>query len=125
MTDERLEQMVGQLLRTGVLLSAAIVLAGGIWWLAEVGRMAPAYHEFRGAPRDLRQLGLLLKGLAHPRPEALIQLGLLLLIATPVARVGLALAAFALERDRTYVVATAIVLAILVYSMVLPFGGGS
>jgi len=123
-TDERLEQMVGTLLRAGVLLAAAIVLAGGVWWLAEVGRAAPAYHQFGGVSTELRQVGPLLKSLAHPRPEALIQLGLLLLIATPVARVALALAAFALERDRTYVGATLIVLAILVYSMVLPFGSG-
>ena len=125
MTDQRLEQMVGTLLRAGVLLSALIVLAGGVWWLAETGRSKPAYHEFHAGPAELRQVGGLVKSLAHPRPEAIITWGLLLLIATPVARVALALVAFAMERDHTYVVATVIVLAILVYSMVLPFGGGS
>ena len=56
-------------------------------------------------------------GLARPRPEILIQFGLLLLMATPVARVVLALGAFVMEKDRTYMVITAAVLAILLYSL--------
>jgi uncharacterized membrane protein len=50
-------------------------------------------------------------------PLALIQLGLFLLIATPVARVILSVAAFAVERDRVYVAITTLVLAILLYSI--------
>ncbi len=124
MTDERLEQWVGVLLRTGVFLSATMVLAGGIWWLAEMGRSAPQYRQFRGEPADLRQVSGLFKSLSHPTPEALIELGLLLLIATPVARVALALIAFAFERDRTYVAITAVVLGLLLYSLMLPVGVG-
>ena len=124
MTDNRLEQMVGTLLRAGVLISALVVLAGGIWWLAEVGGAAPAYNQFQGEPSELRHVGLLATSLAHPRPEIVIQLGLLLLIATPVARVILALVAFALERDFTYVGITVVVLVVLIYSLVMPFGSG-
>ena len=124
MTDQRLEQMVGTLLRVGVLLSALTVLAGGAWWLAEAGRAAPDYHQFHGEPADLRYAAALLKSLAHPRPETIIELGLLLLIATPVARVVLALVASAWARDRTYMVITAAVLAILVYSLAQPSGSG-
>jgi uncharacterized membrane protein len=47
----------------------------------------------------------------------LIQLGLLLLIATPVARVAFSVAAFAMQRDRLYVVVALIVLAVLMYSL--------
>ncbi len=121
MTDERLEQMVGALLRAGVLVSAAVVLAGGIWWLAVTGGAPPEYDQFRGEAADLRNVGLLLRSLAHPRPETLIQLGLVLLIATPVARVALALLAFLLERDRTYIAITVIVLGVLLYSLTLAF----
>jgi uncharacterized membrane protein len=46
-----------------------------------------------------------------------IQLGLILLIATPVARVALSLLAFAVQKDKMYVVVTAIVLGLLVYSL--------
>jgi uncharacterized membrane protein len=54
--------------------------------------------------------------------DAIAQLALLLLIATPVARVAFTLVACALQRDRTYVVVTMIVLAVLVYA--LAFGKG-
>jgi uncharacterized membrane protein len=50
--------------------------------------------------------------------ESIVQLGLLLLIATPVARVAFTLVAFVLQRDRTYVVVTSIVLALLLYGLV-------
>ena len=124
MTDERLEQIVGTLLKTGVLLSAAVVLSGGVWWLAEAGRNLPDYRTFHSEPLDLRQVLGLLKSLAQPRPQTVIQLGLLLLIATPVARVVLALVAFILERDRTYVAITLVVLGVLLYSLALPNGAG-
>ena len=44
-------------------------------------------------------------------------MGLLLLIATPVARVAFSVAAFAEQRDRLYVVVTSIVLLLLIYSL--------
>jgi uncharacterized membrane protein len=49
-----------------------------------------------------------------------IQLGILVLIATPVARVLFSMLGFALERDWMYVVITAIVLALLLYSLISP-----
>jgi uncharacterized membrane protein len=111
MTDRRLEQIVGNLLRTGVALAAAVVLAGGIWYLAAHGASRPDYRRFHAGPgampwsRDLRG------------PLAAIQLGLLILIATPVARVVFSLVAFGLERDKVYVTITLVVLVILVYSL--------
>lgn len=51
------------------------------------------------------------------RSRGVIQLGLLLLIATPVARVVFSVFAFALQQDRTYVIVTLIVLAVLIYSL--------
>lgn len=111
MRDERLEQIVGNLLRAGVVIAAAVVLAGGIWYLASSGRAVADYGTFRPAVTHMRALGEL------PGPEAVILAGLLILIATPVARVVFSLVAFAMERDRTYVVCTLIVLAVLLYSI--------
>jgi uncharacterized membrane protein len=112
MTDYRLEQMMGNLLRTGVALAAAVVLAGGIWYLAVPGAAPVDYHQFRGGHLAFPwTLGL-------PAPLATIQMGLLILIATPVARVAFSLVAFGLERDRVYVAITLVVLAILTYSLV-------
>ena len=124
MTDRQLERIVGLLLRTGVLIAAVVVLGGGLWWLAETGSKPPAYQSFHLEPPELRHFIALLGSVAHPRPDTVIQLGLLILIATPIARVALALAGFALERDHTYVVVCAVILAVLIYSLVLPFGAG-
>jgi len=122
MTDERLDQVIGTLLQIGVLAAATAVLAGGVWLLSGEVHSAPAYKPFRSEPPDLRSARAVAANLAHPRPEIVIQFGLLLLIATPVARVAFSLAAFALQRDWTYVVVTLIVLAVLAYSLVVPHG---
>src|SRR5271155_4408074 len=102
-TDTKVEQIVGQLLISGVLLSALIVALGGLVFLLQHGNTVPQYHLFQGEPDELRSLGSILSGALHLQGRAVIQLGLLLLIATPVARVVFSVFAFALERDRTYV----------------------
>ena len=51
------------------------------------------------------------------QPRSLIQFGLLLLIATPIARVAFSVIAFAVERDRLYVAFTIVVLMVLVWSL--------
>jgi uncharacterized membrane protein len=117
-TDRRIENTVGNLLRAGVSISAAVVLCGGIIYLVRHG-LAPAdYRIFHGEPSDLRSIRGIVWGAVHRRGRALIQLGLLLLIATPVARVAFSIVGFAEERDRMYVAFTVFVLAILVFSLV-------
>jgi uncharacterized membrane protein len=111
MQDERLEQIVGNLLRAGVVLAAAVVLAGGIWYLILSGGKPIEYSKFQPSVRDIHAVAHL------PGPEAVILAGLLILIATPVARVVLSLVGFAAERDWQYVVCTVIVLAVLLYSI--------
>jgi uncharacterized membrane protein len=111
MTDERMETIVGQLLRIGVIIAAAVVLAGGIWYLAANGSRPVAYREFHPNGAVLRTLGTM------DKPELLIFIGLFILIATPVARVAFSLVAFLLERDRLYVGITTLVLAVLLYSI--------
>jgi len=73
---------------------------------------------FRGEPSDLRRLSGIVRGAIALRGRAIIQLGILLLIATPIARVAFAMFGFAEEKDRTYVLFTGIVLVILLYSLV-------
>lgn len=115
--DEKVEKIVGILLQVGVFVSGAVVFAGGILYLMKFGRSAASYHVFAGENAQLRSISGVLKGASHLDGPALIQLGLLLLIATPVVRVIFSLAAFWLERDRIYVIFTAIVLAILLFSL--------
>ncbi len=106
-----MERTIATLLRAGVMLSAAVVLSGGVWYLATSGSAVPAWGKFRGAAWGVHSMG----GMSGP--EQVILLGLLILIATPIARVVFSLAAFVLERDRDYVVITLAVLAILLYSI--------
>jgi uncharacterized membrane protein len=101
-----------------VIVSAAIVLAGGIGFLIAHHSEPATYGAFDGVPAYLRGIPSILHAAAALDWRAVIQLGLLLLIATPVARVAFALVAFALERDYDYVALTAGVLIILIYSLV-------
>ena len=120
-SDERLEGIIGTLLRVGVLTAAAVVLAGGVIFLARHGGEAPAYHAFRGEPTDLRSVAGILGEAAAFSGRGPIQFGLLLLIATPVARVVLSAVVFALERDGQYVAITLIVLSVLLYSLAVGY----
>lgn len=116
-TDQRVEDIVAILLRTGVLLAAAVVFCGAVIYLARHGHEPADYRMFRGEPTDLRSISGILGNAVGLRGRGIIQLGLLLLIATPVARVAFAVFGFAAERDRMYVIFTLIVLAVLLYSL--------
>ncbi len=116
-TDQRLDSIIGNLLRTGVVLAASIVLAGGVIYLRRHGSEIPNYKVFRGEPASLRTISGILHGARTPKGRAIIQLGLLVLLATPVTRVAFSVFAFALQRDALYVVVTLIVLAVLTFSL--------
>ncbi|MFP5208333.1 MAG: DUF1634 domain-containing protein [Acidobacteriota bacterium] len=117
MDDRRLENILGNLLRAGVLLAAVIVLAGGILYLFHYGSNPVSYRTFSAGGPDRRTVPGIAQSAAALHSVGLIQLGLLLLIATPVARVVMAVAGFYLERDRLYVVVSLIVLAVLTFSL--------
>jgi uncharacterized membrane protein len=115
--DERVEGIIGTLLRVGVLLAAAVVVLGAGIFLIRHGVEYPHYRMFVGEPSDLKTVTGILAQAFSFRGRNIIQLGLLLLIATPVARVGFSVVAFVLERDWLYVVVTLIVLAVLVFGL--------
>lgn len=118
MTDAKLEQVVSVLLRTGVLLSGAIVLIGGIYYLLRHAGEVTDYRAFHGQPAIDRSVSAIVLGAISLRPRSIIQLGILLLIATPIVRVAFSLVGFAFEGDRKYVAITAIVLTVLLYSLI-------
>jgi uncharacterized membrane protein len=118
-TDQKVEQVLGTLLQAGVILSGTIVLIGGILYLFHNGHNPASYHVFAANRPSLGNLSAIVSNAFHFDGRAIIQLGLLLLIATPVVRVIFSVAAFWLERDRTYVLFTLIVLAVLLYSLFL------
>jgi len=116
-TDRRMDEIIGRLLQAGVILAAVFVLAGGVVYLARHSTPVTNYHVFQGEPAELRTVpGILHEALAL-RGRGLIQLGLLILIATPIARVAFSVLAFLYERDWTYVAVTLVVLGLLFYSL--------
>lgn len=121
LTDEYFEKIVGRILQIGVVMAASIVLLGGILYLSRYGFASPHYEIFHGEPADLRSVFGILKSARSFHTRGLIQLGVLLLIATPIARVMFSVIAFALQRDHIYIFVTAIVLGVLFYSL---FGRG-
>ena len=116
-TDQRIERILGNLLRAGVIASALVVLAGGILYFIQNGSRIPEFHIFEGVPGcTLRNLDII-GGTLALRGQCVIMVGLLLLIATPIARVLFSAIGFALEGDRIYVVITLVVLALLLLSL--------
>ena len=116
--DFALEQRLGTLLRGGVILSASVTLIGGIIFLVSHGSAPVSYHTFTGEPAALRTVGGVITGVASGDSISIIQLGVLLLIATPIARVLISVIGFARERDWMYVACSLLVLALLSYGLV-------
>jgi uncharacterized membrane protein len=115
--DKRVEIFLGRMLRWGVSLAALVVFAGGVWFVAESYEVPQNYRTFRGEPVEMRAVPQILHQAIALHPLGLIQFGLLLLIATPVARVVFSVLGFALERDWMYVVITLLVLGLLIYTL--------
>jgi len=116
--DKRIEDTLSMMLRTGVILSAAIVVLGAAAYLVRHGLEPADYRVFKGEPSSLRGVVGVVHGVTLWHSRAMMQLGLLILIATPVARVAFSIYGFARERDRMYTGFTVIVLGILLLSLV-------
>lgn len=121
--DADVKLMIGSLLRWGVIVSMSVVFIGGLIYLYRHGHEKASYHTFNGEPEFLRNLKGILQNVAALKGRAIIQTGILLLIATPIARVLLSVFSFLLEKDYLYVVITLIVLGIIVFSMLSGIGG--
>ncbi len=110
MTEKRMDEIMGRLLRTGVILAAAFVLAGGLAFLVRHPEPVTNYRVFQGEPEELRTVPGIFHEALGLHGRGLIQLGLLILM-------------FLYQRDWMYVAVTLTVLGLLVYSLL--GGGGS
>jgi len=115
--DARMRDIMGTLLRVGVLSAAFFVVVGGVLFFIQHPKEIFDFTTFKGEPAKFRQVHLIVKEAFDFRGRDVIQLGLLLLIATPVARVIFSLIGFLIEKDWIYVAITAIVLTILSVSL--------
>jgi uncharacterized membrane protein len=105
------------LLRIGVIVAGLVVLVGGVIFLFTEGGDRAAYQSFNGEPVELRTVGLIVAHALKLESRGIIQFGLLLLIALPIARVLFSIFAFLKEKDWTFVVMTALVLSFLLFSL--------
>jgi len=117
-TDYKLEQVIGALLRAGVVLSAIVVFAGGVLHLVQHGGETADYRTFHEPAAELRSVSGTAREAFRLHSDGIMQLGLLLLILTPIARVVFSAVGFAMESDRMYVGITLVVLAVLIVSLV-------
>ncbi|HEU4764655.1 MAG TPA: DUF1634 domain-containing protein [Candidatus Eisenbacteria bacterium] len=114
--ESALQRWIGHILRGGVFTAAIVAVFGGLIYLRHHGAALPEYAAFHGVPSGLDSVHGIIRGALQGRGRWITQLALLLLIATPVARVALSAAAFARERDGTYAAISVFVLALLLYS---------
>jgi uncharacterized membrane protein len=114
---QRLDQALGYLLRAGVILAAAVTLLGGIAYVTTFWDTRSDYHTLGEQSEQLRSPVGIVRCALTLDVRSVIQFGLLLLIATPVARVAFSVIAFAKLRDWTFVVFTLIVLGLLLYGL--------
>ncbi len=116
-TDHDIDLAVSGMLLVGVTLAAAVVLVGGLLYLRHPWAAIPDYSHFNSGGATRKTITGIVHGLSHLDSKSIIQFGLLLLIATPVARVVFCVIGFARQRDRLYVLISSVVLVILLYSL--------
>jgi uncharacterized membrane protein len=114
--DKDMQVVIGWVLRTGVFLSMTIVIIGGIIYLYRHGHSIVNYSEFKGIPNFIHSFSGIINGILTFRGRAIIQAGIILLIATPVIRVAFSAIGFILEKDYLYTGITFIVLLIIFIS---------
>lgn len=113
-----LEKLLSNLLKYGVLFASTIVLFGGILYLIRHGSEPVDYHIFHSEPLEFRSITGVITTILSGSHRGIIQLGLLLLVATPILRVIVSLLFFVIQRNWIYVTITTLVLTALVYSLV-------
>lgn len=121
--ERDVELWIGKLLRYGVILSCIITGIGSVFYLYQHhGVMAdysptPSGEPFPGVDQYLREFDTILPRVLELDGAAIIQLGVLVLILTPITRVAFSALAFLIEHDYLYVGITLLVLCIILSNM--------
>jgi uncharacterized membrane protein len=123
----KVELLLSMILRTGVVVSLAVILIGTVVRFSH-------HHDYLDSPPPTdtlltsqsfpRTIPSVITGVEGWRSDAIITVGLLLLILTPVLRVAVSILAFAYQRDMTFVLLTSFVLVMLILSFLLGRAGG-
>lgn len=115
--DRDMQLLLGQVLRAGTLISIGVVFIGGIFYLLRHGQTHETYSVFSGIPDYLQHPSTLLRAAAGLSGQAIIQIGIVLLILTPIFRVAFSAFGFVLEKDYMYVGISVLVLLIIFTSL--------
>ncbi len=116
--DHDIEQFIGTLLRYGVVSASIVAFVGGILYLFVHGmEIMPDYSSFHSESASYTHLSGIIKGVISGKAREIIQLGVVILILTPIMRIVCSLFSFAIEKDRMYVIITFIVLCVILFSM--------
>jgi uncharacterized membrane protein len=129
-SPDSVANVIGNVLRFGVIISAAIIIFGLALLIASTGSTdvgssnipgSPLFYNTNLIPHGNFSVSFagLVNGLEGLQPFAVIELGAIVLIATPVSRVLISIFLFAAHRDRLYVQITVVVLALLLFSMLV------
>jgi uncharacterized membrane protein len=121
--DTDMQLLLGRVLRLGMIISISIVFIGGLVFLYRHGQSTPDYKTFKGIPAFLQNIGSLFSSAFSFHGQAIIQLGIILLIATPVLRVMFSAIGFVLEKDYLYTGISLLVLLIIFASMLSGHAG--
>jgi uncharacterized membrane protein len=121
--DRDMQAVIGWILRIGVFVSMAIVTVGGVFFIIRHGFSSPDYSIFKGIPTFISSPRRIFEAVVSLHGQAIIQLGIVLLIATPVIRVVFAIIGFLMEKDYLYTLISAIVLLIILFSMLSGHAG--
>jgi uncharacterized membrane protein len=116
--EELFRKYISNLLTLGVILASLVVFFGGVYYFIVSGNPSVNYQVFQGEPRELSSPLAIINSALSGNPLGIIQFGLLLLIATPVARVFLSVVVFIWQGDVIYSLVTLLVLSGLIFSFV-------
>jgi uncharacterized membrane protein len=116
--DKDMQLVIGWILRAGVILSMSVVFIGGVLYLFRHSHSVPDYRTFNGVPVFIDGSQKILDGIVNFKGQAIIQAGIILLIATPILRVVFSAITFLIEKDYLYTCITLVVLIIIFFSLV-------
>jgi uncharacterized membrane protein len=124
----RVEVLISTVLRVGVITGFVIIILGIITRFIQHPEIVRSTEEFAHLTADQalfpHTIASVVTGIMAGEGEAIIVLGLLLLILTPVVRVAISIATFVYQHDRTFVAVTSLVLFLLLLSFFLGKAGG-
>jgi len=112
-----MQLLLSHVLRAGTVTSISVVIIGGIFFICRHGPSVADYHTFKGIPDFIQNASGIFHGIWALHGQAMIQFGIVLLIATPILRIVFSAIGFVLEKDYLYLGISLLVLGIIFFSM--------